>query len=170
MEGNNIEEVIIEDENGDEDTMYKLIRTGSFRKLSCRTIHYKDSDEDITGEVIQYCHAKNISKEMSKYCLETRKLLINDDIDPFVKAAWIQWSFLVIHPFEDGNGRISRIISSLPLLKLNYPPIVIKTDNKHEYFECLQKAERDNDIMSLANFIAKSYEIAIDDILEMHRS
>ncbi|MHB1100764.1 MAG: Fic family protein [Burkholderiales bacterium] len=37
------------------------------------------------------------------------------------------------HPFFDGNGRIARLISNLPVLRAGYPPLVVPTDARHEY-------------------------------------
>ena len=65
---------------------------------------------------------------MANFCEKVQELLRDENIDPFLKAAWIQWAFLRIHPFEDGNGRVSRIVSSLPLYKIHMPPIVVKTE------------------------------------------
>jgi Fic family protein len=58
------------------------------------------------------------------------------------QVAWLQWAFLCIHPFGDGNGRVSRIISSLPLIKLYLPPVVVLKAKKQQYFECLDAADR----------------------------
>lgn len=59
-----------------------------------------------------------------------------------VQAAWLQWAFLCIHPFGDGNGRVARIISSVPLVKEGLPPIVVVKSKKDEYFRCLDIADR----------------------------
>ena len=41
--------------------------------------------------------------------------------------------FVTIHPFFDGNGRIARLISNLPVLRAGYPPLVVPTEARHEY-------------------------------------
>lgn len=45
--------------------------------------------------------------------------------------------FVHIHPFWDGNGRMARLIANIPLLKSGLPPLVIPTDTRREYIECL---------------------------------
>lgn len=44
-----------------------------------------------------------------------------------------------IHPFHDGNGRMSRLIANIPLLKAGLPPIVISRDQKKEYLDILME-------------------------------
>ena len=98
---------------------------------------------------------------MSSYCEQARSLLKNKEIDPFMKAAWLQWAFLRIHPFEDGNGRVSRIISSIPLSKLNLPPIIVTNKHKQEYFKALHKADRYFELNELAIFLRLTMDFAM---------
>lgn len=46
-------------------------------------------------------------------------------------------SFVGIHPFFDGNGRIARLISNLPCLKAGYPPIIIAKEMRYDYIMAL---------------------------------
>ncbi len=46
-------------------------------------------------------------------------------------------SFVSIHPFWDGNGRIARLIANLPCLKAGYPPIIIAKEDRYEYIVSL---------------------------------
>lgn len=48
--------------------------------------------------------------------------------------------FINIHPFIDENGRTSRLITNLELLKLGYPPITILTIDRLEYYQILDKS------------------------------
>lgn len=47
-----------------------------------------------------------------------------------------------IHPFWDGNGRIARLVSNLPILNSGLPPIIIDQKNRKEYIELLSKYQR----------------------------
>lgn len=48
--------------------------------------------------------------------------------------------FINSHPFIDGNGRTSRLLTNLELLKLGYPPITILATDRLEYFQALDKS------------------------------
>jgi Fic family protein len=51
--------------------------------------------------------------------------------------AWTHLSFVRIHPFFDGNGRIARLIANLPLLKGGQPPLLISPVRRAEYIDLL---------------------------------
>jgi len=51
--------------------------------------------------------------------------------------AKIHMGIVHIHPFWDGNGRLARLLSNIPLLKAGLPPLVIDKSLRREYIECL---------------------------------
>jgi len=46
-------------------------------------------------------------------------------------------SFVSIHPFFDGNGRVARLVSNIPVLKSGYPPILIPLEKRKDYIDAL---------------------------------
>ena len=46
-----------------------------------------------------------------------------------------------IHPFDDGNGRLARILMNLILMQFGYPPVIVKTEDKANYFAALRQAD-----------------------------
>ena len=48
-------------------------------------------------------------------------------------------SFVRIHPFWDGNGRMARLIANIPVIKAGYPPIIIPKERRQEYIEALSE-------------------------------
>lgn len=49
----------------------------------------------------------------------------------------LHMSFVGIHPFWDGNGRIARLVANLPCLKAGFPPIFIATEKRYHYIMAL---------------------------------
>ena len=45
------------------------------------------------------------------------------------------------HPFWDGNGRIARLLSNVPLLRAGLPPIVIPAERRQRYIQLLAEYE-----------------------------
>jgi hypothetical protein len=60
---------------------------------------------------------------------------------PVVMSAIFHHKFTAIHPFDDGNGRLARILSNFILLKHKYPVIVIKNRDKVQYYAALNIAD-----------------------------
>lgn len=48
--------------------------------------------------------------------------------------------FVNIHPFIDGNGRTSRLLTNLEVLKIGYPPITILSTDRLEYYQALDRS------------------------------
>ncbi|KWQ04669.1 cell filamentation protein Fic [Acinetobacter harbinensis] len=62
-----------------------------------------------------------------------------DLIHPIARAAKVHADFVGIHPFIDGNGRTSRLLMNLELMKAGYPPCVITVENRLAYYEALDQ-------------------------------
>jgi len=61
--------------------------------------------------------------------------------------AWMHHRFLWIHPFQDYNGRIGRLLVNIVLLNLNLPPIELRVETelgRKKYIEALQNADMGN--------------------------
>ena len=74
--------------------------------------------------------------------------------------SWAHHRFLWIHPFQDYNGRIARLLNNLILLNLNLPPIELKVETKmgrQKYIKALQSADKGN-YSHLNNIIKKAVE------------
>uniref|UniRef100_T1IMX3 Fido domain-containing protein n=1 Tax=Strigamia maritima TaxID=126957 RepID=T1IMX3_STRMM len=61
---------------------------------------------------------------------------------PFTVASYIHQVFVMIHPFVDGNGRLGRILASIPLLIAHLPPAMVLNSHKNDYFDAIQKTTK----------------------------
>jgi Fic family protein len=139
----------------DDGSFYCLIPLGTYRHCGCYAVHDDSSRE------VHYCPPADLDAEMDWFYENARLLLSREDLDPFYVSAWIQWAFLFIHPFADGNGRVARMISSIPLLKKGLPPVVVTQERKSLYFNALFCADRNGDLRPLAEFLKEEAQNAV---------
>ena len=66
-------------------------------------------------------------------------------LHPIERAARVHADFVKIHPFTDGNGRTSRLLMNLELMKDGYPPAVLPVEKRLEYYEALDAAHPKQD-------------------------
>ena len=62
--------------------------------------------------------------------------------DPIVVAAWLHHRFTQIHPYQDGNGRVARALTTLILLRADLLPLVVDRDLRIEYIKALELADQ----------------------------
>lgn len=62
-------------------------------------------------------------------------------LSPVELAALFHYRYIRIHPFEDGNGRIARLMVNFILSRHDYPMIVVRSRKKSDYLEALHKAD-----------------------------
>jgi len=79
---------------------------------------------------------------------------VGSGLHPVYLAALAHLKFVNIHPFEDGNGRTSRLLMNYILHKNGYPMLDIKYKDRKEYFESLNMA-REYDQWEFVKFISK---------------
>jgi Fic family protein len=109
------------------------------------------------GEIHAYASPEEVPFLMTDLLKKYRES--NDH--PVLKATWVHHEFVAIHPFDDGNGRVARLLMNFILLRSGYPPIIIKTENKEEYLTALQKADT-GDLEPLTAFLVKELHWSLD--------
>lgn len=63
------------------------------------------------------------------------------ELSPSELASLFHYRYIRIHPFEDGNGRIARLMANYILARHGYPMIVVRSRKKQEYLEALHKTD-----------------------------
>jgi Fic family protein len=71
-------------------------------------------------------------------------------LHPLLLAATFHYRFVAIHPFDDGNGRMARLLMNLILMQHGYAPVVIRLESRADYLLALEMA----DAGDLADFVA----------------
>jgi len=128
---------------------------------------YKSSPNHVltkTGETFYFATPEETPAKMNDLLLWYRKELESPDVNPIILAAEFHYKFVRIHPFDDGNGRVARVLMNFILMKFDYPPVIIKTEDKENYFSALRLADGDlieNFFEYIAKNLVRSLEIMI---------
>ncbi|WP_339698697.1 Fic family protein [uncultured Roseivirga sp.] len=94
-----------------------------------------------TGEIFRFATSEETPAMMNDLLTWYEKEKETKDKNAIILAAEFHYKFIRIHPFDDGNGRLARILMNFILMSNRYPPVVIKTEDKENYFNVLQLAD-----------------------------
>jgi Fic family protein len=105
-----------------------------------------------TGRTHAYARPSDTPAEMARLVTELRSESFQG-AHPILQAAYAHYAFVAIHPFADGNGRVARTLASAYLYRRPGVPLVIFADQKDEYLDTLEAADR-GDRQPLVRFMA----------------
>lgn len=118
---------------------------------------YKESD---LSDIKMYRHIKNFYEDIYRK---------ESELNQIEWAAWMHAEFVRIHPFQDGNGRTSRLIMNYQLMSNGFPAVSISKENRLEYFNALEEYAVRGDLVPFAEMIAYLTEYQLDKYLSMQK-
>lgn len=126
---------------------------------------FEATKPDIAGKIRNYQVAISRSKFMPPIPAELQILLKEffdwynknkNKLNPIELAALVHLRFVTIHPFSDGNGRISRLMMNFVLNKHNFPMLDIAYEKRSGYYNALERAQvKKNEIIFLQWFFKR---------------
>ncbi len=127
------------------------------------TLILKEIDDENAGryrsENVTIKGATHIPPDFVKVPELMEKLILNyktwNKYHPIIQATLLHGELVKIHPFVDGNGRTSRLIMNLDLMKHGFNPVIIKKENRLQYYEALDKAHTTKDYTDFIKLITK---------------
>lgn len=152
------------------DLFYEILRLG--KGLSLQVVldwHwnlFRLTQHDIAGKIRKHQVAISGSKFMPPSPVEISPMLsdfINwynknkERIHPVELAALAHLKFVTIHPFTDGNGRISRLIMNFILNKKGYPMFDILYEGRNSYYNALERSQVKKDDRIFLRWLVKKY-------------
>lgn len=114
------------------------------------------------GELFEYTAPQEVPIQMQELMEWYRDE--QTALHPVTLAAMFHYKFVCIHPFDDGNGRVSRLLMNYVLLAHKLPPVVIKSSDKQNYLHALHLADTEQYeafIRYIAEQVVSSLEMAI---------
>lgn len=125
----------------------RLIEPGEYKK-------YPNSVRLENGELFNYASPQETPALMGDLIEWYRKESDLKELHPLQLAAIFHYQFVRIHPFDDGNGRTSRLLMNYVLMRNGFAPVVIESIDKKNYLTALNKADTGN-IEAFVEYIIK---------------
>ena len=113
--------------NGTSDSRVSWFKVGDYKKLPNEVSGIKTTDPDNVS--------REIKKLLERYNKKS-KITFEDLLD-------FHYNFEIIHPFQDGNGRVGRLILFKECLKNNIVPFIITDELKYYYYRGLSKWKKE---------------------------
>lgn len=114
-----------------------------------------------SGKILDFAAPEETPEKMRElvewFALESRI----PNKNPIVLATEFHYRFVKIQPFDDGNGRVAKILTNLILMKFGLPPMIIKRNDKNTYHFALQQADKGN-IEVLLDFFARNLAASLE--------
>ena len=104
------------------------------------------------GYVHEYCPPEQVDSEMDAF-LEIHHSHADRNLPTEVEAAWLHHAFVRIHPFQDGNGRMSRLLVAYAFARSGEFPPVVPAQDKHLYIGALERAD-EGDLRPFVEYLA----------------
>ncbi len=128
---------------------------------------FQITDLNIAGIIRDYpLSIKGSKVELPMYRIEIEMLLKNlfdwynerkNSLHPVFLASIMHYRFVAIHPFGDGNGRISRLLTNYILHKNNYPMFDVDADIRIQYYKALEKTDNKIHELPFIQWFFKQY-------------
>ena len=106
---------------------------------------YKTSPNHVrtrTGEIHHHATPEETPMKMRELIEWFREEVSRKEMHLVEVVARFHHRFVAIHPFDDGNGRMSRLLMNLMLMQGGYPPAVIRLEERDQYLAALRLADR----------------------------
>ncbi|KUO62924.1 cell filamentation protein Fic [bacterium BRH_c32] len=81
-------------------------------------------------------------------------------VNSFARAAFIMFIVSEVHPFEDGNGRIARVMMNAEFVNQNQCRIIIPTVYRDDYLLTLRKLTREKDPAAYVDMLLKAHKFS----------
>lgn len=125
-------------------TVYRTMPGGIHTSYVIHAGQYKTRPNSVItryGDRFEYASPEETPGLMSDLVDWYNKAEQEGKLSPIELAALFHYRYIRIHPFEDGNGRIARMMVNFILARHDYPMIVVRSRKKGEYLEALHQTD-----------------------------
>ena len=135
-------------------------------KLVKKTISigdYKTTPNKVTtstGETLFFTPPEQVKSAMSDL-IDWYRTKEREEEHPIIIAATFHYRFVRIHPFDEGNGRMARLLMNMILIKHGYTVAIVQQEHRGQYVNRLEQADKTEDLSEFINYIANSCEYSL---------
>ena len=125
-------------------TVYRSLPGGMQTSYTVHAGQYKTRPNSVItryGDSFEYASPEETAGLMTDLVDWYNAAEAEGKLSPVELAALFHYRFIRIHPFEDGNGRIARLMMNFILHRHGYPMIVVRSRRKSEYLEALHQTD-----------------------------
>ncbi|MDE0684336.1 MAG: Fic family protein [Candidatus Poribacteria bacterium] len=110
-----------------------------------------------TGEIYYFTPPDQVKSAMSDL-IDWYRRQEDEGEHPIVIAATFHYRFIRIHPFDDGNGRMARLLMNMILIKHGYTVAVVPVEERDQYIGILEQVDKTEDLVEFITYIAHCCE------------
>ena len=124
---------------------------------------YKTTPNNVrtsTGETYHFTPPEQVKPAMSDL-LDRYRAQEAAGEHPVIVAATVHYRFVRIHPFDDGNGRMARLLMNLILIRHGYAVAIVPIDQRDRYLQELERVDRTEDLAQFIVYVASCCEYAL---------
>ena len=125
---------------------------------------YKTASNNVstsTGETYYFTPPEQVKPAMSDL-LDWYRRMEDTGEHPIIIASTFHYRFVRIHPFDDGNGRMARLLMNMILIKHGYTVALIRREGRNDYIDHLEMADKTEDLTEFINYIASCCEYSLN--------
>ena len=114
-----------------------------------------------TGEMHNFAPPEQVQPMMSDL-IDWYRAKEAEGEHPIIIAATFHYRFVQIHPFDDGNGRMARLLMNLILMKHGYTIAMVQRDGRDRYIAEIEQAQASGSLAGFIAYIAECCRYSLD--------
>ena len=126
--------------------------------------NYKTQPNNVrtsTGEIYYFTAPDKVKPAMSDL-MDWYRRAERQGKHPIVIAATLHYRFVRIHPFDDGNGRMARLLMNMILIRHGYTVAIVPIQERNRYIESLEQADKSEDLAEFIAYVAGCCEYPLN--------
>ena len=141
-------------EAADGDRTMRPISVGQYKKMP-------NNVRMQTGETHYFAPPEQVQSRMSDL-IDWHRSKEAEGEHPIVVAATFHYRFVQIHPFDDGNGRMARLLMNLILMKHGYTIAMVQRDGRDRYIAEIEQVQATEDLSGFIAYIAECCRYSLE--------